>query len=169
MSDTIKAMLLIGPIGTIVPALCYLGGYDVWAIAASSLIPLTLCSGGIYWILAGPRGREIAANLTSAEKQQLGDMVTVSVRSIRIPVVGLALPFAVFCAMILNPPEFAQDFVMTYQWELQLVSLVVLPIVWFITWPTWAKLYRAKKDFMMQTEYARRMGYVPQDNKCASK
>ncbi len=166
------AILLIVVIGTVCAAGFYALGFEVFALFSLGLIPFAFGCWGLSIILAGSRSREIAANMTTDERLQLNEMARAYGRRIAIPF----LPVVVL-VMLLGPsavlflpqgPDGFFEYVGGHQWESLAVGSALIVGMVVLSLPAMRKQYRATNDFLMGTEYSRRMGYWAQSDRLDS-
>jgi hypothetical protein len=87
-NDNLKAALLILRIGTISSIAFYLLGLHVWALIGLGIIPFAFGCWGLFVLLSGSRNRELYANMTPNEREQL----TKSQQSGMVNQIALLLP-----------------------------------------------------------------------------
>ena len=158
-SESVALALGIVASGVIPFTAFYLLGLHVWAWVGLGVIPF----GFGYWrlssVLAGYRNREICANLTVSEREQATAMEWAFGRKMALwqfGGMGLVL-LPVFWVLLTHPggAGLFDDLARNQFWlvAVGLALVVALVLVWL---PAGIKHRRAMRDFLRETEYAKR-------------
>ena len=162
MSDKLKAILLILAIGTICPVLLSVAGHRLLGTIFIGFIPFAFTCWGLSHLLTGSRGREICANLSDEEREQLNDMARaygrrIGFRLLPLIAIGMAVLFA---PMFFDPNRPSDDLIQNQRQALR-VMLGVVVVGTLINLPAGIRQHKRTKEFLLQTEYARRKDSSP--------
>jgi hypothetical protein len=139
-------------------------GLHLWAWVGLGMIPFGFGCWGLSLASASLRDREICANLTESERDQVAEMARAYGRRMArwlFPGVVLPAVLIAFCVGTAFPPGGFFDAIERNQVWLVAAGLALVAALALVCLPTGIKQNRAIRNFLSETEYARRQGYSP--------
>ena len=142
MSDQFKVVLRIIGVLSLLPLFFWALGNTQVAILSLSLVPLFFVCWGLSTVLAGQNRREIAKNLTDAERRTLDEMQRSYGRKVGY---FFAIPIAIISVSV---SYFFDKSLAIFICSMVVTSIVASPFLY--------RMSQSIRDFHFQTEYAKK-------------